>query len=165
MNTAKLNGYEEKTMKRLFQKHKSKNDLQFITTLGQQNERVKSLRLPFYPNTTHKLRYDLKKFNFKVCFNNNGKLSDLLGSMKDKIGDDLEKSGIYTIKCSRCSKCYIGQTKRKINIRFKEHCDDCRKEKSVEKPMPAHVINSGHPFGEVKLLKHVTKKYQLSRCV
>jgi hypothetical protein len=31
--TAKLNGYEESTMKRLFQKHKNKNELREITTL------------------------------------------------------------------------------------------------------------------------------------
>jgi hypothetical protein len=30
-----------------------------------------------------------------------------------------------------------------------------------EKPMPLHTIESGHPFGEVKLLKEVMKPHQL----
>jgi hypothetical protein len=27
--------------------------------------------------------------------------------------------------------------------------------------MPSHAINSGHPFGEISLLKEVNKNYQL----
>jgi hypothetical protein len=65
------------------------------------------------------------------------------------------------IKCLLCSAKYIGQTRRKVSTRFKEHCDDCRKTANEEKPMPYHSIQSGHPIGEVKLLKQVTKPHQL----
>lgn len=39
-----------------------------------------------------------------------------------KYNDDmLFKSAIHKLNCSKCSKCYIGQTECKFNYRFKEH--------------------------------------------
>ncbi|KAJ8958672.1 hypothetical protein NQ318_016397 [Aromia moschata] len=43
-----------------------------------------------------------------------------LGNPKDKL-DNNEKSGIYEISCKDCDQKYIGQTKRSILTRFKEH--------------------------------------------
>jgi hypothetical protein len=47
-------------------------------------------------------------------------LQSLLGNPKDKVNRN-EKSGIYEINCKDCNKKYIGQTKRPIITRFKEH--------------------------------------------
>jgi hypothetical protein len=88
-------------------------------------------------------------------------LSDLLGGTKDRVQDKNEKSGIYEIKCSACNSKYIGQTKRKLKVRFKEHEDDCKKAINEEKPLAKHSIEFDHPLGEIKLLKEVQKAYQL----
>jgi hypothetical protein len=117
--------------------------------------------MPFYPPLTNKLGNELRKFGYKVAYHNNGKLSDQLGSTKDKKSDKMEKSGIYMINGATCDSKYIGQTKRKVATRIKEHRDDCSKPANEEKPMPLHVIETGHPFGEVKLLKKVLKPHQL----
>jgi GIY-YIG catalytic domain len=95
-----------------------------------------------------------------VAYCNEGKLGDLLGSTKDKIREDGEKSGIYQINCSLCDATYIGQTKRKMKIRIKEHNEDCAKPPVEEKPMPRHSIENNHPFGEVKLLQEVRKSFE-----
>jgi hypothetical protein len=62
----------------------------------------KFISIPFCPPLTHRLSNELRKFGYRVVYNNNGeKLSDLLGSTKDRVPDD-EKSGIYEINCLDC---------------------------------------------------------------
>jgi hypothetical protein len=133
----------------------------FELALAESEKSEVPLSIPFCPPLTHRLSNELKKFGYRIVYNNNGeKLSNLLGSTKDKIPDD-EKSGIYEINCQDCDATYIGKSKRKIKIRGKEHQDDCRKPPSEEKPVAKHSIEFDHNLGEIKLLKEVRKVSQL----
>lgn len=165
MDTAKVNGYNRKTMEKLFEKHQKKKDIQNLTSLEPINDReFKYISMPFHPPLTHKLDNELKKFGYKVAYQNEGKLAALLGSTKDKITDDGEKSGIYQIQCANCDVKYIGQTKRKMKTRIKEHFEDCKKPPNEEKPMAKHAIENSHVFGEVKLLEEVRQPFKLNAC-
>jgi hypothetical protein len=159
-STGLLNGFN--TLNKMFKKHERKREITNITSLESIDEDVsKFISIPFCPPLTHRLSNELKKFGYRVVYNNNGeKLSDLLGSTKDRIPDD-EKSGIYEINCLDCDATYIGKSKRKIKIRGKEHQDDCRKPPSEEKPVAKHSIELNHNLGEIKLLKEVRKVSQL----
>ena len=160
--TGKINGFSSMVLKKMYEKHKRKQEIDRLTTLLPLNDKnLKYISMPFYPPITYKLDNELKKFGYRIAYKNNGKLSDLLGTAKDKVKEESEKSGIYKINCSMCDALYIGQTKRKLSTRFKEHCDDCLKPPNQEKPMPQHSIENSHPFGEVKLLKEVRKPFQL----
>lgn len=53
-----------------------------------------------------------------VTANNDPK--DYLGYQKDRV-DEKDKSSIYEIQRSSCNLKYIGQTRRSIRARFKEH--------------------------------------------
>ena len=108
--------------------------------------------------------------NCSVIFQNHGKLSEKLGSLKDQPGD-LEKSGIYLLECENCKDAiYIGQTKRSIGVRFEEHKTDCSKptfdeKKKKEKPLAFHMITQGHKLKDnVKLLRNVRNPHQLDAC-
>lgn len=163
IETARLNGYNVEDMIKNYQKHEKKNDVKNSTALVPVDDRAyKYISMPFFPQITQKLENELKKFDIKISYNNRGKLSDVLGSSKDIERDELEKSGIYTIECSLCDVKYIGQTKRNLRTRFKEHQDDCRKPASEEKPMPQHAIESGHPFKNIQLLKEVKSPFYLN---
>jgi hypothetical protein len=161
--TGKINGYSKITLEKLLRKHERKRDIRNLTSLEViEPETTKYISLPFAPPLTNKLDNELRKFGFKVAYNNNGKLSDLLGTAKDKIIDDNEKSGIYEIKCSSCDAIYIGQTKRKLKTRYKEHLEDVKKAVNDEKPLAKHLIEENHQAGEIKLLKEVRKNHQLN---
>lgn len=58
-----------------------------------------------------------KSLDLITAFSNNKTLIKLLIRKSIK-RNNLEKSGIYRMNCN---KCYVGQTKRNIGIRFKEH--------------------------------------------
>ena len=38
-------------------------------------------------------------------------------------------TGVYRIPCDDCSKCYIGETKRALTLRLREHQANCRNQK------------------------------------
>ena len=64
-----------------------------------------------------------KHFNYFKCipYFNNGRnlLSYFLSKIKGFEKDT--SSGVYRIPCDDCSQCYIGETKRALTLRIKEH--------------------------------------------
>jgi GIY-YIG catalytic domain len=99
----------------------------------------------------------------KHCFKNSGKISDLVGTTKDKEDDDGKKSGIYKLNCADCSAQYIGMTKRCLKTRFKEHLADCKKPLNPDSAMAFHCITEGHKMrNEAKLLKQSDEQFKLS---
>ncbi|KAJ8956727.1 hypothetical protein NQ318_014082, partial [Aromia moschata] len=100
-NIAKSNGYSVHLIDKLIRKHTFKRTL--------------------YNSTTFRRDTDNSKFaSINLVYNSKNKLQTFLGNPKDKINNN-EKSGIYEISCKDCDQKYIGQTKRSILTRFKEH--------------------------------------------
>ena len=60
------------------------------------------------------------------------KLKTVLPSLKSTVEKSLKSGGVYKITCPRCNSCYVGQTRRHLITRFKEH----RKPKA---PVAVHV--------------------------
>jgi hypothetical protein len=59
--------------------------------------------------------------------------------------------------CS-CGKTYIGQTRRGLKARIKEHIRDVKEDKYVTSAIAEHLHDSGHTvqFEKAKLLHHIT---------
>ena len=58
---------------------------------------------------------------------------------------DVDKTGIYKIKCDDCPAFYIGQTSRSFSKRFKEHLP----RKSTKSAYANHLINSMHNYSDI----------------
>ncbi|KAJ8946277.1 hypothetical protein NQ318_023128 [Aromia moschata] len=67
----------------------------------------------------------------------------LLGNPKDKINNN-EKSGIYEISCKDCDQKYIGQTKRSILTRFKEHMAHLKYGRTEKSCVAQHAFDNNH---------------------
>ncbi|KAJ8949459.1 hypothetical protein NQ318_007560 [Aromia moschata] len=91
------------------------------TTFRRDTDNSKFASLPYEPKFTRGLDKIFKNININLVYNSKNKLQTLLGNPKDKIINNNEKSGIYEISCKDCDQKYIGQTKRSILTRFKEH--------------------------------------------
>lgn len=83
--------------------------------------------------------------------------------------DNLTKSGVYKVTCNHCDKIYIGQTKRTLNTRFKEHITEVSKaHKDTDKGLihhfkskvAEHIFNEGHFMNtsNIKLLRQIYKQ-------
>jgi len=68
----------------------------------------------------------------------------LLKSTKIKITFYL-KTIIYKIFCN-CDASYVGQTKRQLKIRLKEHKNNLKRDKSKHSVISEHIIKYNHSF-------------------
>jgi hypothetical protein len=146
-------------------KHERKALLGNVTNLRVQgdDEPMSFIGIPYYGSLTENLKRKLKKYNLNVGFKNPGKIGDILGSTKDKIGDEAKKSGVYLLECDNCDAKYVGLTKRRIGTRKAEHVADCGKPLNPESAMAFHCITENHEMkGGVKLLKEVDEPFKLS---
>lgn len=169
---ASINGYTEQLINELVNAHKRKRELRDHTTLSLINEENSSLNqseslvwagFNYNHEILPKIRPILNRFNIKISECSRGKLMNIIGGSKDKI-PAINQSGIYSIKCNCCDKIYIGQSKRAVIKRYKEHryhtnCNDAEKS-SVAK----HMIENGHCFDQsgLKLIKRVDDFYKLN---
>ncbi len=118
--------------------------------------------LPYAPVLTPDLERVFSKSNIQIAHDSSGKIGDLLGNQKQKTpAPDMEKSGIYIIKCKICGAYYIGQSKRRIGKRLGKH------EGYIESCLPAksgiadHIITENHEIGEAQLLREISRPYKL----
>ncbi|KAJ8942180.1 hypothetical protein NQ318_002853, partial [Aromia moschata] len=80
----------------------------------------------------------------KACvYNSKNKLQTLLCNPKDNI-DNNEKSGIYEINCKDSDQKYIGQTKRSILTRFKEHMAHLKYGRTEKYCVSQHAFDNNH---------------------
>ena len=103
------------------------------TIENRDNKIVCYYKLPFigsYSNNTKKKISELckrfcKQTNIKVVFSP-FKICDLL-SAKDSLPNALKSYVVYKFTCAGCQSCYVGETKRHLPTRMKEHLETVSK--------------------------------------
>ena len=163
-DVAKKNGYSEIFVDRIVKKHSNKVTRSNLSTHFSQiqtNEK-KKVAFNFIPAVTNKLKQKLREYDMQMVFKSQYKLSALLGSNKDKT-PALQKSGVYRIKCSVCDAAYIGQTKRNIEKRYKEHCRCVKFNRPHLSAVAAHILENEHSINidNISLVKQVNDERQL----
>ncbi|XP_062541740.1 uncharacterized protein LOC134209742 [Armigeres subalbatus] len=162
-NAAEMNGYDRKFVETILRKHKRKRHRQEITTLEPATEKNRRISLPFYPRITNPIKTALRRQRLQVVHKSENTLRDLLCNLKDRVPSE-EQSGVYRISCDDCSAVYIGQTRRKIKVRLREHKSAVETLKIHESSVAAHAVNCGHNINweDSKLLRAVRKNSQLN---
>lgn len=143
---AKINGYKDDLVDMLIKKHMDKiNKFNLSTLFSQHKPEVnrKRVALPYIPRIMNKIKNKFREYDLDIVYTNQNKLMNLLGSTKDKI-DCLHKSGIYSIQCGDCMCEYIGQTKRSILVRYKEHSSYIKHNQGYRSGIASHALNNNH---------------------
>lgn len=83
-----------------------------------------------------------------------------LCNYKDK-QDPLTTSGIYEVSCDNCVDKYIGQTRRPIRERFKEHVSAAEHKQPWKSSVAEHMTEKDHKIKTIKRKKMVTEEYKL----
>lgn len=143
--TARVNGYETQMVDTLIYKHSQKVKHSNLSTLFSQRESTQKQRVSmhFAPNITNNMKSKLAEHGYEIVYRNENKLSNLLGSTKDRM-PNINKSGIYCYECSECGRKYYGQTKRSIEVRFKDHCACIRLNHPNKSAIASHFLIDGH---------------------
>jgi hypothetical protein len=92
----------------------------------------------------------IRSLDLNVAYTAGPCLQSLLGNPKDKVNRN-EKSGIYEINCKDCNQKYIGQTKRPIITRFKEHMAHRKFGRFEKSSVAQHIFESDHRIDETNL--------------
>ena len=80
--------------------------------------------LPYVKDLSEKISRILKKWKISAPMKPHTTLRNLLLHPKDKLDP---REGVYKIDCKNCDRCYIGETKRKLGVRLKEHREEVEK--------------------------------------
>ncbi|CAK1589319.1 unnamed protein product [Parnassius mnemosyne] len=100
-------------------------------------ERVPAV-LPYVRGVTDKIGYILKRASIRTFFKPPKKISQFLPSVKCNI--PLQDAGVYKLDCE-CGLSYIGQTKRSIKTRVKEHIADVKHQRSGKSAVCDHILD------------------------
>lgn len=158
-----MNGYSEQMVEKLVAVHSNRKRKRNITSLTPEREQPKRISMPYVPEITNKLKSVFKKHNFEIVHSSTNKLQNFIVQLKDKT-KELQKSGIYEISCSECEEKYIGQTKRSVEVRFKEHLTSVHKRRATKSAVALHALENNHTqwsIENVKLKKQVNNEYKL----
>jgi GIY-YIG catalytic domain. len=70
----------------------------------------------------------------------------------------LKKSGIYKINCKQCEEVYIGQTKRNLETRTKEHFKNLRLNHTDKSTIASHFWNTGHEINNSAIILKISQQ-------
>lgn len=143
--SAKVNGFDSADIDRIIKHHSDKIRKNNLSTLfsQKQEENVNRVCLTYSPKLTNKLKSTFRKQEMQLVYRTQNKLSNFLGSTKDK-PKTLEKSGIYQIVCSCCGSIYYGQSRRQVQIRYKEHLASIKNNKPSKSSVAEHALTNLH---------------------
>jgi hypothetical protein len=111
--------------------------------------------MPYIPAVSDRIGNVFRKLNLQPVFIPCRKLASMFShKYKDRLE---EASGVYSVPCTGCSSCYIGETGRKFSTRMKEHKSDVRLRK-VGTALSEHALSTGHSFD----FDHLTILYKES---
>lgn len=161
---ANVNGYTADEIDELVNKHSRKIQKQSSSTLFSQQQSDQTSRVPFKFNhtITNYMKPIMKKHKLEMVCSSQNKLKDTLGNPKDKL-DEHQKSGVYKILCSECQKIYIGQTRRNILQRFKEHCSHIKFNRPTKSSVAEHSLAETHFNMTKDNLKLITQTRMIRR--
>jgi len=160
---AELNGFEDKFVTNIINKHQKKIDLSNLTTLQPVESPVKFISIPYYPVLSDKLKNVFRKHNFQLITKSETTIKNYLGGYKDDV-PKLQKSGIYAEFCRDCDSIYVGQTRRSVLDRHKEHMRAIENKDPEKSSVADHVLELGHSIDTTKLknVKHVINSRHLN---
>lgn len=117
--------------------------------------------LPYIKGITDKIGTVLKNLSIKTVYTPLSKMSQRVRTAKDVI--PFQTPGVYKVDCS-CGSSYIGQTKRTIAERVKEHIAAVKNRQTNKSAIAEHLLDSGPnhwiELHEPKILSTVGYYYQ-----
>ncbi|KYN19367.1 hypothetical protein ALC57_08283 [Trachymyrmex cornetzi] len=116
------------------------------TDTNNEDEKKIWFTIPYLNKISDRFRVVIKNLNVSLAFFSLNKLSCFIKAQKDCLTTFLKKNVIYKIKCSDCDASYVGQTKRTLMTRIKEHKNDIRKLNGNLSVVSEHRLNLKHEF-------------------
>lgn len=101
------------------------------TLRGHHSRRVTGhplVMLPYTAGDSEDIRRVCRRYGMQVIFRSGQSLHSVLSKVKDPLPVEKQSKVVYRIPC-RCGKAYIGETKKRLETRLKEHREACQRGK------------------------------------
>jgi len=138
------NGYPETLIKRASKPH---------TRVETTDEPLATAFIPYVAGLSEDVRRICQRYNLRTVFKSAATLRGQLMQVKDR--DPLERRSnvIYQVPCS-CGRVYIGETKRALETRIKEHKAATRRGETTKSAIAEHAWKEHHVilWDETKVL-------------
>lgn len=100
--------------------------------------------LPYVSGVGEDLRRVCRKYDIRTAFSTVSTLRQQLTKVKD-VDPLLSRAGVvYSIPCSDCEQYYIGETKRALGTRLKEHQANTRRGETEKSAIAEHAWKKDH---------------------
>lgn len=161
--TADLNGYGKEFIDKIYKKYELNSLRRQATTLKRFKKDQKYISIPYFPKISNDMQRIFKTHGFQLVTRSKNNLKSMLCNYKDPEKTD-SKSGIYKFECEDCCYVYIGQTRRKFEVRRREHVTAIKTEKKEKSAIAEHMLEQNHKFdpGKGKLIMNVRQEFKLN---
>ncbi|KYN22457.1 hypothetical protein ALC57_05142 [Trachymyrmex cornetzi] len=102
--------------------------------------------VPYIPKITNTVISNLNKDVFTIGIRCMNKLNRFVKVHKDKTDTMSKNNVVYKVTCKDCEASYVGQTKRKLSTRVKEHEYNIRENPSNYSVLTNHMLEFNHSF-------------------
>lgn len=159
---AKLNGYSSEAIDSIIRKHKRQIYMRNVTSLTSVEEK-KRISMVYYGPLHTQISKCFKNVNVCVAAKSTTKIQQLVVSTKDNI-QNIEKPGVYRATCPDCGVVYVGQTRREMKVRAKEHLKCVVNNMPSRSAIAEHTLSTDHQFtlDDFVLLEHQQNRNKLN---
>jgi len=109
------------------------------------DNRMVSMNIPYFGNISEDIKRIVQNI-VEVRYTIPKKLDTLIKSGKDKLDLQRVTEIVYKINCKNCDMAYIGQTKRHLGTRIKEHKSNIKNSSGNFSVVTEHRLNFNHDF-------------------
>jgi len=106
----------------------------------------KFFTVPYMKGISESFRNITKKYDFRLAYTTGNSLNKYIKTGKDKLNPDSCCGVVYKINCHECDASYVGQTKRSLKTRVKEHVSDIKKSAGSLSVISDHRLALNHEF-------------------
>jgi len=119
-----------------------------------QTNRKNFFTIPYIKSISESFLPIVKKYGYDVAYSVPNTLNKIIRRGKDRIDPMSQNDVVYKINCLNCDNSYVGQTKRQLSTRLKEHMSDIKKKNDTLSVISNHRLEYNHDmnWGEATIL-------------
>ncbi|KYM95315.1 hypothetical protein ALC62_14037, partial [Cyphomyrmex costatus] len=99
--------------------------------------------VPYHKDVSEKFKNIINNSKINIVYKPTNNLGGIIKTGKDKLNKFDNTNVVYKINCKDCDMSYVGQTKRRLRTRLKEHRDDLKKSNN-NSVVSKHQLNCKH---------------------
>jgi len=155
----------KKRIKTLIVKKSSNNSLSNNNLESDDPEIKKILVIPYINKISELVAATIDKSRYVIGYRTLNNLGGFVRVHKDTVETFSNNNVVYKISCRDCEASYVGQTKRQLKTRVKEHCNNFKSISANPSVITEHAMQLSHSFDwdNVKILD--TEKNYFKRSV